>query len=77
MRSTVNAISAISRLPAGPAAAMTAERRGNRRAQIGSYGQLAHPIAQPWVTDVSNGKTSMPIGSRAICGAGLSDTCPS
>src|SRR2546421_920953 len=33
-------------------------------------------MAQPWVSDVNSGSTSMPMGSRATCGAGESDTCP-
>ena len=73
-RRIAKATSAIIKLPAGPAAAMTAARPGYRRAQVGSYGQLAHPIAQPCVRDVSSGSASMPIGSRAMCGAGLRET---
>src|SRR6185436_14526559 len=51
-RMIANAAKAISRLPAGPAAAMIAARPGYRLAQTGSYGQLAHPMAHPWVSEV-------------------------
>jgi len=64
------------KLPAGPADAISAARCGCRSAHNGSYGALAHPIAHPCVSDVSNGTTSMPIGSRLMCGIGESDTCP-
>src|SRR5687768_5175156 len=33
-------------------------------------------MAQPCVSDVRSGSTSIPIGSRATCGAGLSVTWP-
>ncbi len=71
-----NATNATARLPAGPAAAISAARLGYFAAQYGSYGVLAQPIAQPCVNDVSSGTTSMPIGSRLMCGMGESVTCP-
>ena len=33
-------------------------------------------MAQPWVIAVSSGNTSMPMGSRWMCGMGDSDTWP-
>ena len=65
-----NATNAMARLPAGPAAAISAARLGYFAAQYGSYGVLAQPIAQPCVSAVSSGTTSMPIGSRLMCGMG-------
>jgi hypothetical protein len=72
----MNATNAMERFPAGPAAAMSAARFGYLAAQCGSYGVLAQPIAQPCVNAVSSGTTSMPSGSRLMCGMGESVTWP-
>jgi len=41
-----------------------------------SYGALAHPISEPFMISERMGITTMPQGSRCMCGTGLSDTCP-
>ncbi|OLD64859.1 MAG: hypothetical protein AUI47_04010 [Acidobacteria bacterium 13_1_40CM_2_68_5] len=66
----------MSRLPAGPAADIAACRSGWRLPHSGSYGVEAQPIMKPDEKKVSSGTTSVPIGSRRMCGHGLSETCP-
>ena len=61
--------------------ALASLRGGDPTAYLGgqvSLSPLPHirrePIAQPFVNAVSSGTTSMPIGSRLMCGSGESDT---
>src|SRR5260370_31540255 len=63
-------------LGAGPASAIHAARRGWRRSHAGSYGALAPPIIDLLMMSERVGITTMPQGSRWMCGVGLSDTCP-
>src|SRR4030095_15232726 len=52
----------IRRLATGPAADMSACRRGYRCAQSGSYGVLAHPIIHPMKKKLITGTRTIPNG---------------
>jgi hypothetical protein len=51
-------------------------RFGYCRAHFGSYGALANPNGHPVAATEISGRSTIPTGSRRMCGTGLSDTCP-
>ena len=55
---------------------MKAARRGWRCAHRGSYGTDAQPIIHPAEKKVSSGTTTMPTGSRLMCGVGSTVSWP-
>ena len=81
MRMQIAAAITSSRFAAGPAIAIHAALRGFRSAQRRLYGALAQPIIHirplaAFMKNVMSGTTTMPIGSRRMCGIGSSETCP-
>src|SRR6267143_4196984 len=55
---------------------MSAALRGCRRSHSGLNGALAHPIIERVKIKERIGITTMPHGSRWMCGTGFSETCP-
>src|SRR5579859_2428006 len=76
MRIKIAAISISVKFAAGPAYAINAERFGYFRSHSGLNGALAQPIIELANRNARIGITTMPHGSRLICGIGFSVTCP-